>query len=211
VCLKTVAVPSCRKRTHREHRDHTGMIPTAHWYGREAALAAVQQNAWLLQHASDTLCNDREVVLAAVQQNAWLLHSASDTPRNDREVVLAAVHNNGRALRYASDTLRNDREVVLAAVQQDVDALHYASDALRNNTHLRHLSQIASRGKRRWHHAKVWAKLYLSLWKCLELSSRKHYDAQFVNGKPVLVGKYAIDAKRTYDEAFTAVRELQSR
>jgi len=25
------------------------------------------------------------------------------------------------------------------------------------------------------------------------------------------VGKYAIDAKRTYDEAFTAVRELQSR
>jgi len=161
VCLKTVAVPSCRKRTHREHRDHTGMIPTAHWYGREAALAAVQQNAWLLQHASDTLCNDREVVLAAVQQ--------------------------------------------------DVDALHYASDALRNNTHLRHLSQIASRGKRRWHHAKVWAKLYLSLWKCLELSSRKHYDAQFVNGKPVLVGKYAIDAKRTYDEAFTAVRELQSR
>jgi len=51
--------------------------------------------------------------------------------------------------------------------------------------------------------AKVWVKLYLSLWKCLELSARKHYDAKFVTCNPVLVGTHAIEAKRTYGGAFT--------
>jgi len=91
---------------------------------------------------------------------------------------------------------------VIAAVKEDRNAIYYTSAALRNDTLLRHLSEIASRGKRRWHHAKVWVKLYISLWKCLELSARKHYDAQFVNGEAVLVGKHAIAAKRTYEEAF---------
>jgi len=49
----------------------------------------------------------------------------------------------------------------------------------------------------------VWVKLYLSLWKCLELSARKHYDAKFVTCNPVLVGTHAIEAKRTYGGAFT--------
>ena len=99
----------------------------------------------------------------------------------------------------------DDRAVVLAAVQQDRRAFQFASEALRNNPLLRHLADIASRGKRRWHHAKVWVKLYLSLWKCLELSARTHYDAQFVNGEPVLVGKHAIAAKRECGEALPCV------
>jgi len=170
-------------------------------------LAAVKEDIYALRLAADALRNDREFMLAAVQPRgmALCLALAPEALRQDRELLLAAVQENGMALCIAPEAIRQDREVVLAAVQQNGSALRYASAALRNDPLLRHLAQIASRGKRRWHHAKVWVKLYLSLWRCLELSARTHYDAQFVNGEPVLVGKHAIAAKRECGEALPCV------
>ena len=100
---------------------------------REIVLAAVQENGYALEYASEELRNDREFVLAAVQTVWYALEYASEELRNDREIVLAAVQTDGCALDYASDELRNDREIVLAAVQKNGHALEYASEELRND------------------------------------------------------------------------------
>ena len=65
-------------------------------------LAAVRQDGWALEHASEELRADRDVVLAAVQQEGDALEYASDELAADRDVVLAAVQHYGRAIRYAS-------------------------------------------------------------------------------------------------------------
>ena len=55
-----------------------------------------------------TVNSTKQDVLAAVAQNGWVLEYASETLKNDRDVVLAAVAKNGLALQYASETLKND-------------------------------------------------------------------------------------------------------
>ena len=77
-------------------------------------LAAVKQDGYALQFASEALRADRGVVLAAVRQDGFALH-ASKVLRGDPEVVLAAVKENGRALRHASEALRADRFLARAA------------------------------------------------------------------------------------------------
>ena len=64
----------------------------------QAVLAAVQQNGWLLKHASVDMKNNEEVVLAAVKQDSWALQFASDQMKNNPRVVLMAVQNKGPAL-----------------------------------------------------------------------------------------------------------------
>ena len=100
---------------------------------RNKVMAAVQQDGYALEYASDDLKNDKDVVMAAVQQNGFALHYASDALNNDREVVMAAVQENGLSLVHACDALKNDREVVMTAVEQDGEALQFASDALKND------------------------------------------------------------------------------
>ena len=64
-------------------------------YATPAALQNAEQRA------------DRGVVLAAVQQHAGHLRHASKELRADREVVMAAVTNGGSAIRYASAALHS--------------------------------------------------------------------------------------------------------
>ena len=94
--------------------------------------AAVQENGFALECASEELRGDRDVVLEAVKQDGRAL-SASKELRNDREIVLAAMEQNWQALRYASGALLSDRDFMLAAMQQDWRALYYASEELQND------------------------------------------------------------------------------
>ena len=64
-------------------------------YATPAALQNAEQRA------------DRGVVLAAVQQHAGHLRHASKELRADREVVMAAVTKGGSAIRYASAALHS--------------------------------------------------------------------------------------------------------
>ena len=95
--------------------------PSLSWGEINAALQTLQKRVWL----------DREFVKAAVKQNGWMLEKASDMLRADRQIVLAAVHTDGSALKFASDELRADCNIVFAAVCQTGSALEFASNDLR--------------------------------------------------------------------------------
>ena len=98
---------------------------------RYEMVAAVKQNGYALENASDELKGDRDVVMSAVKQHGWALEYASAELKNDRDIVMAAVKQNGWALRYASDELKNGCDIVMAAVKMDGVALMYASDELQ--------------------------------------------------------------------------------
>ena len=70
------------------------------------------------------------MTLAAVKQNGWALENASEELKADKEVVLAAVQNYGCALYYASDELKADKEVIIAAAQMGEIALQYVNKNL---------------------------------------------------------------------------------
>ena len=91
-----------------------------------------------------TVESKKDEVLAAVTQNGYALQYASETLKNDREIVLAALTRNVRALNYASETLKDDRDIVLAAVTQDGRALKYASDTLKDDHILKRLVDLNS-------------------------------------------------------------------
>jgi hypothetical protein len=55
---------------------------------------------------------DKTEALAAVKNDGWALEHASDELKADKEVVMAAVKNNGYALQFASDELKADPEIL---------------------------------------------------------------------------------------------------
>ncbi len=100
---------------------------------RKDVLAAVAQDGYALEYASDELRGDREVVLTAVAHHGFALRHAPAELRGDRQVVLTAVAQDGYALEYASEALRGDRAVVLTAVAHHYWALRHASAELRGD------------------------------------------------------------------------------
>ena len=84
------------------------------------------------------------IVLAAVQQNGWVLEHASAELQADQDIMLAAVQQDGMALQYASAALKDDREFMLEAVKQDGYALTYASAELRNGGLREYLNHLKS-------------------------------------------------------------------
>jgi len=77
--------------------------------------------------------NNEKVVLAAVQQNGYSLEYASEEMKNNETVVLDAVQKAGRSLVHASGEMKNNETVVLAAVQQNGVSLVYASEEMKIN------------------------------------------------------------------------------
>ena len=57
-------------------------------------------------------------MLAAVSNNGYALEFATEELKGDREIVLAAVSKSGVALQFATEELKGDREIVMAAVSQ---------------------------------------------------------------------------------------------
>ena len=99
----------------------------------DLVLAAVAQDASVLQYAPDELRNDRDFVLVALAQNVSALQYAPDELRNEKGFVLQAVEQNDFAFLYASDELRSDRREFVSEVVALVGdhALNYASKKLR--------------------------------------------------------------------------------
>ena len=95
---------------------------------KSVMLAAVQQDYWAFQYATEVLKADRDFVLAAVRQNGVSLHYAPEAFQTDKDFVLAAVRQNGVSLHYASRAFQADRDFVLAAVKQNGVALQYAAE-----------------------------------------------------------------------------------
>eukprot|EP00928_Gymnodinium_smaydae_P056324 TRINITY_DN39720_c0_g1_i1.p1 TRINITY_DN39720_c0_g1~~TRINITY_DN39720_c0_g1_i1.p1 ORF type:complete len:544 (-),score=132.02 TRINITY_DN39720_c0_g1_i1:17-1648(-) len=101
----------------------------------EVMLAAIDPSSGsAMQHASESLRNDREFVLRAVAKNGDALQFAAQEFWSDRAVLLSAVRTSASALALAPTSLQADREVVMAAVRayrDGADALSWASPALR--------------------------------------------------------------------------------
>ena len=55
---------------------------------------------------AEIIITDKTEALAAVKNDGWALEHASDELKADKEVVMAAVKNQGTALQYASDELK---------------------------------------------------------------------------------------------------------
>ena len=94
-------------------------------------MAAVNQNGFALEFASEDIHIDREIVMTAVKKDGLALKFTSEDLKKDREIVMAAVKQNGDALKFASEDLKRDREIVMAAVKQDGGALVFASEDLQ--------------------------------------------------------------------------------
>ena len=94
-------------------------------------LAAVSNDVYALQYATEELKGDREIVLAALSKNGRALQYATEELKGDREIVLAVVSKHGLALQFATEELKGDREIVLAAVSKDGRALNYATNRLK--------------------------------------------------------------------------------
>ena len=107
------------------------MIEEIRYTNKADAMAAVSNDGYALEYASEALKADREVVMAAIENIGYALQYASEELRSDSQFILAAVEKNGYALKYASDVLKADPEVVLAAVTQNGKALFDADEALR--------------------------------------------------------------------------------
>lgn len=122
---------------------------------RAVVKAAVSDQGWALEFASDAFRRDADLVLLAARKDPKVLtladaHLLSDHDFmrrlvglhwaeikrasaaicGDREVILEAVKQNWNALRYASQSLCSDPEIVLAAASQDVRALGLAPTEL---------------------------------------------------------------------------------
>jgi hypothetical protein len=118
---------------------------------KEVVLAALSQNGYALQYASDTLKNDKEVVLAAVFRDGRSLQFASAAVNNDKNVVLAAMSCNATALGYATDAMKNDKEVVMTAVSNYADVMEDASDELLDDEcFVLSMKMIGIRKRFRW-------------------------------------------------------------
>jgi hypothetical protein len=89
---------------------------------------AVQQNGLSLQYAFTELKNDIDIVKAAVKQNGLSLQYASTELKDNYDIVLAAIMQNGLSLQYASTRLKDNYDIVLAAIMQNGLSLQYASD-----------------------------------------------------------------------------------
>lgn len=100
---------------------------------REVVLAAVEQDADALRHASEEFRGDKAVVIAAVRKSGHCLKYATAELQADREVVLAAVSNHWRALAFAAPELKSDRDFMLEAVRAHGSALQYASPELQRD------------------------------------------------------------------------------
>jgi hypothetical protein len=79
-------------------------------------LAAVKQNADLLESLNLHLKDQKEIVLAAVRNDGIQLQHASSRLRADREIVLTAVQDHCEALRVCHQAFQDDEEIVLAAI-----------------------------------------------------------------------------------------------
>jgi hypothetical protein len=88
-------------------------------------LAAVNQNGWSLDYASDRLKDNEEFVLVAVNQKGRYLAYVSDRLKDDKAVVLASVSKNGYALRHASDRLRRDVNFCIECAKKNPDSIAY--------------------------------------------------------------------------------------
>ena len=80
-----------------------------------------------------TVNSTKQDVLAAVAQNGWAIQYASETLKKNRNFLLDAVTRNGLALRYASETLKDDELLQKVQKLQGVNpAAFLALNPLKN-------------------------------------------------------------------------------
>ncbi|MCR2746225.1 DUF4116 domain-containing protein [Limnobacter parvus] len=82
-----------------------------HAISKQSTISAVRLDSSAYSGLSEVWRNDLDVSLAAINQNANLLEYASDDLKNDRVLVFAAAKKNSSALRYASPRLRAEFEL----------------------------------------------------------------------------------------------------
>ena len=76
--------------------------------------------------------DDWDVVFAAISQNGYALQYASERLRGSESFIIAALRQKGKLihenpLKWASTGLKDNRNVIMEAVRQDGPALQYAS------------------------------------------------------------------------------------
>ncbi len=97
---------------------------------KKATLAAVKENAWVLEYA-DELKEDKDVVYAEIRRDGKALQYAADELKADRDVVLTAIREDGEALEFAAPELKADKDFILDVVSQNGLDLEFAAPELK--------------------------------------------------------------------------------
>ena len=102
-------------------------------YEKQILLKAIKADPYIIESASESMCDDMDVMMEVVRSCGYLLKKASPELRNIKKLVIQAVKNSTRygALQWASDTLKDDKEVVLAAIEHYAYEIMHASDRLK--------------------------------------------------------------------------------
>lgn len=97
------------------------------------ASVAIELDGANLEHASDSLKDNKELVLRAIGNNTQSLRYASKRLCDDREIIFAAVSIAGSAIKYASDRLKDDEELILVAINTSTSVCDYINKRQKQN------------------------------------------------------------------------------
>ncbi len=86
-------------------------------------LAAVKQNGFNLQYASDALRSDRDVVLAAVMQCPAAFQYASFELQKDKTILLELAKQNIRVIKHFPQAMLDEKDVMITVIEQHSEAL----------------------------------------------------------------------------------------
>ena len=113
---------------------------------KDFVLKMVKANGFTIQHASDTLKEDKDVIIASLlapyddfdyldelNNYHWPLDYVSSIYLNDRDVVVASTKQYGAQLLYRCEQYRDDRDIVLLCVANDGFAFRYISKRLQDD------------------------------------------------------------------------------
>jgi Domain of unknown function (DUF4116) len=96
-------------------------------------LRAEAINSNVLDFCKDkSFSNNKDVMLAAVKDDGFAIQFASENLRDDRELAMIAISNKARSLEHLSPRLQNDKDVVLEAVKKNPAVIQYASQSLQD-------------------------------------------------------------------------------
>ncbi|MBA2369615.1 MAG: DUF4116 domain-containing protein [Candidatus Protochlamydia sp.] len=96
-------------------------------------LAAIKQEAHLLQYSAEILKKDQEFILDAVEQNGATILYADESLKKDREFTKTAIIQNGSVLHYIDASFSKNRFFVIEAIKQNPCAFKFADKIFKKD------------------------------------------------------------------------------
>jgi hypothetical protein len=86
---------------------------------QKTAINKVRKQGLEIQNLPEEFKNDELVVLAALENDEYALNFASNELKNNREFIKKVVKKNGRALQFAGESIKADKEIAKIAFKSN--------------------------------------------------------------------------------------------